>query len=106
LRLGIIGCGGISERHASGAAQSDGVDIVACWDVRLEAAEEWARRHACERAYGDYRTMLREHEPNGVILATWPNQHHEHILGCTEAGARSILCENSLTLTGAEAFDV
>jgi D-xylose 1-dehydrogenase (NADP+, D-xylono-1,5-lactone-forming) len=106
LRLGIIGCGGISERHASGAAQSDEVDIVACCDVRLEAAEDWARRHACERAYGDYRTMLREHELDGVILATWPNQHHEHILGCIEAGARAILCEKSLTLTGAEALDV
>jgi D-xylose 1-dehydrogenase (NADP+, D-xylono-1,5-lactone-forming) len=106
LRLGIIGCGGISERHARGAAQSDEVDIVACCDVRLEAALDWARSHGCERAYGDYRTMLREHELDGVILATWPNQHHEHILGCLEAGARAILCEKSLTLTGAEALDV
>jgi D-xylose 1-dehydrogenase (NADP+, D-xylono-1,5-lactone-forming) len=106
LRLGIIGCGGISERHAHGAAQSDEVAIVACCDIRLDAAEDWARRHGCERAYDDYRTMLVEHELDGVILATWPNQHHEHVLGCLEAGARAILCEKSLTLTGAEAVEV
>jgi D-xylose 1-dehydrogenase (NADP+, D-xylono-1,5-lactone-forming) len=106
LRLGIIGCGGIAERHARGAAQSDEVDIVACCDARLEAAKDWASRHGCERAYSDYRTMLREHELDSVVLATWPNQHHEHILGCLETGARAILCEKSLTLTGAEAVDV
>lgn len=33
MRLGIIGCGGISERHANGAAQSDEVAIVACCDA-------------------------------------------------------------------------
>jgi predicted dehydrogenase len=106
LRLGIIGCGGISERHANGAAQSDEVAIVACCDIRLDAAENWARRHGCEGAYVDYRAMLQEHELDGVILATWPNQHHEHILGCLDAGARAILCEKSLTLTGEEALDV
>jgi D-xylose 1-dehydrogenase (NADP+, D-xylono-1,5-lactone-forming) len=102
----MIDCGGISERHARGAEQSDEVDLVACSDVRLDVAEDWARRHGCEGAYGDYRTMVREHRLDGVILATWPNQHHEHILGCLEAGARAILCEKSLTLTGAEALEV
>ncbi len=106
MRLGIIGCGGISERHARGAEQSDQVAIVACCDVRLDAAEDWARRHGCERAYDDYRAMVHEHQLDGVLLATWPNQHHEHILGCLEAGARAILCEKSLTLTGAEALEV
>lgn len=82
------------------------VSIVACCDVRSGAAEEWAASHGCERSYSDYRTMLREHELDGVILATWPNLHHEQLLGCLEAGARSILCEKSLTLTGAEAHEV
>ena len=106
MRLGIIGCGGISERHARGAALSDEVEIAACCDVRREAAEDWARRYGCEGAYDDYGTMLREHELDGVLLATWPNLHHEHILGCLEASARAILCEKSLTLTGAQALEV
>ena len=50
--------------------------------------------------------MLRDHELEGVLIATWPTQHREHILGCLEAGARAILCEKSLTLTSAEALEV
>jgi predicted dehydrogenase len=85
VRLGIIGCGGISERHTNGAAQSDDIAIVACCDIRLDAAEDWARRQGCERAYGDSRTMLAEHELDGVILATWRSQHHDQILAAERA---------------------
>ena len=106
FRLGIVGCGSISERHARGAAASSEVEIVACADLRADLAEDWAERHGCERAYGDYPTMLREHELDGVLLATWPNLHREQVLGCLEAGVRAILCEKALTLSGAEAREL
>ncbi len=50
--------------------------------------------------------MVREHELDAVLLATWPNLHHEQLLGCLEAGVRNILCEKSLTVTGAQALEV
>jgi D-xylose 1-dehydrogenase (NADP+, D-xylono-1,5-lactone-forming) len=106
IRLGIVGCGGISERHAKGAADSSDATIVACCDVRLDVAEEWAGRYGCEQAYGDYLTMIREHELDAVLLATWPVQHCEQILGCLEAGVRRILCEKSLVTNGAEALEI
>jgi xylose dehydrogenase (NAD/NADP) len=106
LRIGIVGCGGISERHAHGAAATDAVSIVACCDVRPDIAQEWSRRHGCERAYADYLTMVREHELDAVLIATWPNLHRDQVLGCLEAGARSILCEKSLALTGVEAIEI
>jgi predicted dehydrogenase len=106
LRIGIVGCGGISERHAKGAAATDAVSIVACCDVRPDIAQEWSRRYGCERAYDDYLTMVREHELDAVLIATWPSLHRDHVLGCLEAGARNILCEKSLALTGAEALEI
>lgn len=106
LRVGIVGCGGISERHGPAAAATSSVSIVACCDTRLEVAEEWSRRFGCERAYDDYQRMIDEHELEAVLLATWPNLHHEQILGCLEGGIRNVLCEKSLTLSGAEALDV
>jgi predicted dehydrogenase len=106
FRLGIVGCGGISERHARGAADSSEVVIVACADVRADIARDWAARHGCERAYPDYRSMVREHELDGVILATWPNLHREQVLGCLEAGVRAILCEKALALSASEALDI
>jgi predicted dehydrogenase len=106
IRLGIVGCGGISERHARAAADCPEAAIVACCDVRLDVAEAWRDRYGCEGAYSDYLTMLREHDLDAVLLATWPSQHHEQILACLDAGARSILCEKSLALTGAEALEI
>ena len=94
IRLGIVGCGGISESHARAAATCSEVSIVACCDVRLDIAEEWSRRHGFEQRYGDYLTMVREHELDAVLLATWPIQHCEQLLGCLEAGVRSILCRS------------
>jgi xylose dehydrogenase (NAD/NADP) len=106
FRLGIIGCGWIAGRHAQAAASVDGAAFVACADVRPEAAKAWAAENSCERAYADYRTMLREHELDGVVVATWPNLHREHVLACLAAGVRHVLCEKSLALTGAEALEI
>jgi predicted dehydrogenase len=106
FRLGIVGCGSVSERHARGAAASSEVAILACADRRLDVAEDWAERHGCERAYGDYAEMVAEHELDGVLLATWPNLHREQVLGCLDAGVRAILCEKALALSGAEALEI
>jgi predicted dehydrogenase len=106
FRIGIVGCGSVSERHARGAADSDEVAIVACADTRGDVAEDWAARHGCERAYGDYTEMLARHELDGVLLATWPNLHRDQVLGCLEAGVRAILCEKALALSGTEALEI
>lgn len=106
LRLGIVGCGGIAERHARAAASSPAVAIVACCDIRPGAAETWAARYGCERAYADYAAMIAEHALDAVLVATWPSHHLEHVLGCLEAGVASILCEKALALTAAEALEI
>jgi predicted dehydrogenase len=106
LRLGIIGCGGISERHARAAAATPAVRIAACCDVRPGLAEDWAARHGCERAFTDYKAMIGEHDLDALIVATWPSQHREHVLGCLEAGATSILCEKALALDAASVLEI
>ena len=50
--------------------------------------------------------MIREHGLDAILLATWPNLHHEQVLGCLAAGVRNVLCEKALALTGAEAFEL
>jgi predicted dehydrogenase len=106
VRLGIVGCGGISHRHAPATATSAEVAIVACCDTRTDVAENWAATYGCEHVYGDYREMVDELELDGVLLATWPVQHCEQILGCLAAGVRFILCEKALTTSRAEALEV
>lgn len=106
LRVGIIGCGWIAGRHALAAAHLDDVAFVACADARPEVVGAWAREQSCEEAYVDYRAMLRQHDLDAVVVATWPNLHREHVLACIEAGVRHVLCEKSLALTGTEALEI
>lgn len=106
LRLGVIGCGWIAGRHAQAAAALETVSVVACCDVRAELAESWGREHGCERAYDDYKRMVREHDLDAVLVATWPNLHREQVLGCLEAGVKNVLCEKSLALTGVAALEL
>lgn len=107
LKLGIVGCGGISHAHANAARNiPQKVRFLACCDVRKEAAENWAAQYGAESIYTNYEEMLRDEKLDGVLLATWPNQHREQIERCLDLGLNNILCEKSLALTGQEAIEI
>jgi xylose dehydrogenase (NAD/NADP) len=106
LRIGLVGCGSISHRHAQAARATAGAEIAACCDVRADVAESWAERYGCERAYTDYGAMLTEHDLDAVLLSTWPSQHHEQVLRALDAGIRSILCEKGLATRADHAYEL
>ncbi len=106
FRLGIVGCGGISGHHGRGSLAAEGIRLVSCCDVRPERTAEFADRFGCDTQYDDYLQMIREQELDGVLLATWPNQHREQVERCLDAGARNILCEKALALTSEEAAEI
>ena len=110
LRLAIIGCGGISQAHGNASKArpvASQAQFVACCDVREDAAKGWAAQHSPQAAaYTDYEQMIREQSLDGVLLATWPNQHREQVERCLSLGIKNILCEKALTLTGQEAAEM
>ncbi len=106
FRIGVVGCGGISSRHGRAGLESGKIQLVACCDIRESVAREWAETYDCEAWYTDYETMIRDQDLDGVVLATWPNQHREQVERCLNAGARNILSEKSLTGNGQEALEL
>jgi len=59
IRIGLIGCGGISRAHARGYLQSpDLFEVVACCDERRELAEERAQQLNAPVVTTDYRELL------------------------------------------------
>lgn len=106
FRIGLIGCGGISYRHGRAGTASDKARIVACCDIREAVAKEWSAEYGCEAFYTDFEEMIRVHDLDGVALVTWPSQHREQIERCLNAGARNILCEKALTVTGQDAVEI
>jgi len=107
IRLGIVGCGGISHAHAAAAQSSpENLRFVACCDIRDDVANQWAAKYGCDAAYTDCEEMIRNEDLDGVLLATWPIQHREQIETCLAAGVRHILCEKALVMTGKEAVEI
>lgn len=106
LRLGIVGCGGISHLHGRAAARTPLVRFAACCDILPELATEWATQYGCDAHYTDFEEMIQREDLDGVLLATWPSQHREQVERSLAAGARNILCEKALALTGPEALEI
>ena len=107
LRLGMVGCGGISHAHGIGVNEHlSRAQFVACCDVEEDRAKEWATTYGCTTTYTDYNEMFAAEKLDGVVLATWPNQHRQQIEDCVKGGIKNILCEKALTVTGQEAVEV
>lgn len=104
IRLGIIGCGVISEIHGEAVANSqDGVTFAACADRNVDAANAFSSKYGGATVYTDMIEMVRKENLDGVVLATWPAHHYDHIRALVDVGVRHILCEKSLTASGEQA---
>src|SRR5260370_16937003 len=107
LRLGIVGCGRISHAHGIAAQRiGRGLRFSACADVNEDAARNFATTYGSNSVYTDYAEMLKKEQLDGVLFATWPAQHREQLETAIKAGARFILCEKPLALTGEQAVDI
>ncbi|MBN8943030.1 MAG: Gfo/Idh/MocA family oxidoreductase [Rhizobiales bacterium] len=107
LRLGIVGCGRISNAHGIAAQRiGGGLRFAACTDVNEDAARNFATTYGSNSFYTDYVEMIEKEQLDGVVFATWPGQHREQMEKAIAAGARFILCEKALALTGPEAVEI
>lgn len=102
-RTAIIGCGGISSRHARGFKELPGCELVAGADVRPENAAKRAAEFGIPKTYTDYQELLAKEQPDLVAICTWPGTHAEITIAAAEAGAKGIICEKPACLSLAEA---
>ena len=99
LRMGLIGCGGISQiAHLPALKKADNVELVAVSDVARDLAEMAARRYYVPEVYGDFREMLEKSEIDAVLVATHHAFHAEISIECMRAG-KHVLCEKPLAMS-------
>lgn len=103
LKVGFVGCGGISRGHASCFRANEETAIVAACDTRPDAVEKFAKEFAVERTYAGYRDMLAAEELDVVCICTWPNSHAEITIAAARAGVKGVLCEKPMCIDLAEA---
>ncbi|MCC2671528.1 MAG: oxidoreductase domain protein [Armatimonadetes bacterium] len=101
VRLAMIGCGQISERFFKQAEARDDARFVATCARRLESAERKGREHGIDRWFDDYRRMLDEVRPDGVVITTPHSLHAEPAIAALEQGIH-VLDEKPMATTLAD----
>jgi predicted dehydrogenase len=95
LRLGIVGCGDISGFTAWFARFNRKIQMTACCDIDLQAADSFAKKFRIPAAYTDYTEMLAGAALDAVYLATPHDLHLSMTRQAVEAGL-AVLCEKPL----------
>jgi predicted dehydrogenase len=96
LRIGLVGLGSVCAGvHYPGLKRIPGVEIAGICDIDPERLaqrrQEWKAGFAC----GEIGALLREVDPDAVVVATPNACHRELVLQALEAGCH-VLCEKPL----------
>jgi predicted dehydrogenase len=100
LGVGIIGCGNISSIYMRNMPQFRGLRLVACADVRPEAAEAQARAHGIEALSID--ALLARSDIGIVVNLTTPNAHFAVSHAALKAG-KHVFGEKPITVEAKDA---
>jgi UDP-N-acetyl-2-amino-2-deoxyglucuronate dehydrogenase len=103
-RVGLVGCGRISENHFSAIAKVDGLSISGVCDI-VEARAKDAGVKLGVPWFTSYETMLRETPSEIVTVATPSGLHPAHGILAAKAG-KHVVCEKPIAITLASADDL
>jgi predicted dehydrogenase len=100
LRVGIIGCGGISNNHIRGYIDTGRYEIVGLADLNESAmAEKNTTFGITPRHYTDARAMLAAEQPDVVSICTWHAGHATWTIAAAAHRPKAILCEKPMADT-------
>jgi predicted dehydrogenase len=93
IRIGLAGCGFVSELHMYAYRRVYGVDVeVRAVTARGEHVVEFARKHAIPTTYRSFRDLIADREIDVVDICTPPNLHTAMIVEAMQAG-KHVICE-------------
>jgi predicted dehydrogenase len=105
MRVGIIGCGNISENYIKHAPLFEDIDIVACADMFAEKAQQLASKSDSLRAYASVDELLADRAIEMVINLTVPAVHAQVSLSAIEHG-KHVWTEKPLAITHEDGIKV
>ena len=93
IRVGMVGCGFVSELHMYAFRRVYGVDVeVVAVAARGDHVEEFAGRHQIPTAYRSFADLIADGEIDVVDICTPPNLHAAMIVEAMRAG-KHVICE-------------
>lgn len=99
LKIGVIGCGGIGNRHSINYKSLPGSELVCVCDMDKERADKLAKNHGV-KAYYDVGEMLKKEKLDAASVCTAGAEngghHYQPTMQCLEAGLH-VLCEKPIS---------
>jgi D-xylose 1-dehydrogenase (NADP+, D-xylono-1,5-lactone-forming) len=96
VKWGLVSTAKINEKLLAGAAEADGLEVVAVASRDATRAEAYARARGIERAHGSYEALLGDPEVDAVYISLPNSLHVEWSIRALEAG-KHVLCEKPLS---------
>ena len=91
LKVGLVGTGGISNRHLDAYLRyPDRVRLTAVCDIVRPLAEAYAKKTGVEAVYTDYDEMLRDADIDAVDICTGHRHHAPQAIAAAEAGKHAL----------------
>ena len=104
MKVGILGCGHVSDQYLLGCAELESLDVVACADLDLNRAEQKAAEHSVGRACTPEQ-LLADPDVELIVNLTPPRSHAEVSLAAIQAG-KHVWSEKPLAVTLDEAAEL
>ncbi len=105
MKIGILGCGSIAGTLAATFSRMEEAECYAAASRSKEKAEQFARRHGFQKAYGSYEELVEDPEVELVYIATPHSRHYEDMCLCI-AHKKPVLCEKAFTMNAGQAEDI
>lgn len=87
MKVGVIGCGMISDQYFNAAAKFEVIEVIGCADLNMEAAQKKAEQHNVKAMTVD--ELMNSKDIEIVINLTVPKAHASTITRTLEAGKHS-----------------
>lgn len=109
MKYALIGCGRIATNHIK-AAINNQLEIAAVCDIQEDHMETLLEKHdlqadASIKRYMDYKTMIKEVQPELVSIATESGIHAEIAIFCINHGVHVII-EKPMAMSMADANEI
>ncbi len=105
LRWGILGCGSIADKFATGLQSVPAAKLVAAASRSQDKADKFADKFGAPHRHGSYEALAADAEVDAVYVATPHPMHAEHSILCLNAG-KAVLCEKPFTVNAAQAEQI
>ncbi|MCC8974118.1 Gfo/Idh/MocA family protein [Bradyrhizobium brasilense] len=93
IRIGLAGCGFVSELHMVAYRRVYGVDVeVRAVAARGDHVNAFARKHAIPNVYRSFAELIADRELDVIDICTPPNLHAAMIVDAMQAG-KHVICE-------------